>query len=267
MAISFRGTIGKHYAVISKWLIVLFHREGPVFGNYVKSLLPRMEHGICLPLQNRELEIEQIARMWLANRKLVARNPIMLTTFLTLASSAQIRGSGKSSLGRSFLDEFSKEHYADFRKSLSYEFGTEEVHQLMNCRYLLVDFSEHVTTVPLQEVILRSLIASFVRMFPEDGNFWTNEEVKAWTPAKVVAYYSSRLRTSFFIHFDDIDQLIKDGNGEKSIHEFWHTIHPILTTKSMVYCSGETPLLHDISVHSLFKSGLHPPGNNESFKA
>ena len=96
-----------------------------------------------MPFQNREIEIETIARKCLENLKISgSRETERTQAKYTLFTTAQIWGSGKSWLGAHFLDQFKSPQYSLLRNKLEKEFGKDSVNTLLNTVYIIIDFRD-----------------------------------------------------------------------------------------------------------------------------
>jgi hypothetical protein len=216
---------------------------------------------IELPFQNRDAEIETIARTCLENLKLVklvhSEESQKKTTLLT---SAQMWGSGKSWLGNHFLEQFNSPQCETLRSKLAEEFGTEDVHTLAHSIYLLVDLRRWSDLLPrravqLDEYVLCSLVGAMLMHFPDDCTFWESQPIANWTPKGVLAWFTKKYHKTFFVHFDEVDLILNVApsltrdeiigiEAAKRFYDFWRLTHPIILTGNFLYVSGRSVFLY-----------------------
>jgi hypothetical protein len=229
-----------------------------LFGDGVKAVPAQniMEVSPALPFQNRDQEIAKIARACLRNlqtSKMLASDAS--TWKYTLLTLAQMWGSGKSWLGNHFLHQFRSPRFADLRKQLEDEFGEGAVAELLNAKYVLIDFRRFqgkLDKSTLDEFVLRCLVSSLLQFFPEDGEYWSKQPIKQWDCADIMNEFSNRHKTKFFIHFDEVDAILEtqpavDSEGlpaAERFYGFWKRIDPILGTGNFLYCSGRSAILY-----------------------
>jgi len=184
----------------------LVDKERDEFGQNIKFYKLKTKLNIRLPFQNREREIEQMALTSLNNLK--ASNCTISeqsTTKLTLLTTAQMWGSGKSWLRNNFLIKFKSPEFQKFRQQLEKEFGEDNVATLCNSVYVNMDFREF-SGEPyysnLTKFVCRALLAHLLTHFPQNGDFWAKEPSSKWNPRTIVEWFSETHNTKFFLHFD-----------------------------------------------------------------
>jgi hypothetical protein len=215
-----------------------------------------------LPFQNREAEIETIARTCLKNLKISTMHPNERSQKkTTLLTSAQMWGSGKSWLGNHFLEQFNSPQFATLRSKLAEEFGAEAVNTLASSVYVLVDLRDTSDMtlmrpgVTLGQFVLVSLVRTMISLFPEDRPFWESQPVSRWLSGAVMHWFSEKYHKTFFVHFDEVDLILsvppeikKDEvvgiEAAKRFYEFWTLTHPIILTGNFLYFTGRSVFLY-----------------------
>lgn len=220
-------------------------------------------------------------------------------TPLTLLSTAQMFGSGKTWLGNHFLSELRSMKNEKFRNKLCelqtysenfqtkiksitlfqfnlFEALSEASNMLLNCTYVCIDLREfcqslHSTDIEatIKTMIKTSLVTCLLLCVPEEKrqepiNFWRNEPIVSTQITEIIDYFSVLLGTKLFVHFDELDSIFlpTDSNDIQlnKLYLFWNQIHVILTRQHFLYCSGRTSLL--LAIGKTGKSSNRSPGKN-----
>ena len=248
-----------------------------LFGPHISGRTHYEALGIELSFQNREAEIETIARVCLNNLKVSKlRSGEVSQHKTTLLTSAQMWGSGKSWLGTHFLQQIKTERYAPLRSKLAEEFGPKAVKTLIKSVYIPIDLrlwtgSLFLTSAPtLDQFVLRALVGTMVMHFPDDLAFWQSQPESYWEPKTIVAWFSKKYDKTFFVHFDEVDTILcvppmitrDEVIGMRAFRflEFWGLIHPIILSSNFLYVSGRSAFGKGL-YHS---SGLMSPGIRSS---
>jgi hypothetical protein len=211
-----------------------------------------------LPFQNRELEIARLATMLLTNFRLVERRGSSTGAEsqyrLRIVTAAQMFGSGKSSLGVNVLTELTKTRFDTLRKDLSKTFGDELVQKLVKLKHIGIDLRHSNQGLsPLYRVrdaLVRALLRETPHNEKKDASQHFDGSSRAdWNCLAIVEYFEKSLKSSFLLHFDEVDRLLPSGaslpESAKTMYEFWTEIHPIHNQgNSALFCSGRSPILY-----------------------
>lgn len=231
-----------------------------LFGPNISGYKHKTALSIELPFQNREAEIETIARACLNSLKTsqLASGELSQQK-ITLLTSAQMWGCGKSWLGTHFLQQFRSQQYAPLRAKLVEEYGTEAVNTLTNCVYVPIDLRRDMVlpTGCLALLILRSLVGALITHFPEDRAFWESQPVSIWLPRTVLHWFSEKCKKTFFIHFDEVDAILEVPpklerdevvgiEAAKRFYDFWTFTHSIILTGNFLYATGRFVFHYDL---------------------
>ncbi len=94
--------------------------------------------------------------------------------------------------------------------------------------------------------------------------------MKRWDCRGIIACFAKKHNTSFFIHFDEVDLVLKalpavsyEGvDVARRFYDFWAKIDPILRTLNFLYCSGRSAVLYAMGKGLYHSVGIESPGKN-----
>jgi hypothetical protein len=209
-----------------------------------------------LPFKNRDSECCQLARIFLENHKKRKTRPSETgaeSQFrLTLATSAQMFGSGKSTFGANFLTQINKREGYDFQTT----YDKDAVTWLCNLVYVGIDFRHlNILTVGgLIHALRISLWKALSRVISKDARERVEAELYGTTVASVrcadlVLLCENHGKKSFLIHLDEVTALLpfttEQLNQTQLLYQMWGEISQIHNdTDSELFCSGRSPTLY-----------------------
>jgi len=212
-----------------------------------------------LPFQNRNNEISQLATDIVSNFSQLVNRPRTLGAQsqyrLVLATTAQMFGSGKSSLGVNFLSELKKSRFNTCREKLAKDYSKKAVDTLLKLVYVGVDFRMSNQALQLVNRVRIALLLALLSVCPSEKceaaiNRFNEKPISSFTCSQIIGCFEKMLECRFFVHFDEIDRLFELESRLSTrielLYRFWEEINGIHNRKegSALFCSGRSPLLY-----------------------
>jgi hypothetical protein len=206
-----------------------------------------------IPFKNRDVECEQLAVLLLNNRKCLRLLEDKASTEqsqerLTLATSSQMFGAGKSAFGKNFLSRLATQEKT--LTNLRERFG-DAVDWLLGLVPVVID-CQHLRGDSLLESLREEFLRSASKHVPEEKHELANNKLGKFTLSTVscadlVKIFEECTGSSFFIHLDEMSST-PDFNGiEKEVtllHQIWTEIKTArFQSQSEVFCSGRSAAL------------------------
>jgi hypothetical protein len=206
-----------------------------------------------IPFKNRDVECEQLAVLLLNNRKCLRLLEDKASTEqsqerLTLATSSQMFGAGKSAFGKNFLSCLATQEKT--LTNLRERFG-DAVDWLLGLVPVVID-CQHLRGDSLLESLREEFLRAASKHVPEEKHELANNKLGKFTLSTVSCadlfkIFEECTGSSFFIHLDEMSST-PDFNGiEKEVtllHQIWTEIKTArFQSQSEVFCSGRSAAL------------------------
>ena len=204
---------------------------------------------------NREIECEKLATILLGNynkrKKRETTTGAQSQARLTLATSAQMFGSGKSTFGVNFLDRLRTQE--EMKQKLAKTYGASAMEWLLGLVYVGVDFRDLNVALSFIESIRKSLFDALSGKVPQEQLASVQEKLKncklsTITCSEIVQIIEEATGSSFFLHLDEVSALgafvSRNETNVMLLYKMWMEISQIHnTTESELFCSGRSPSL------------------------
>lgn len=184
---------------------------------------------------------------------------------LYLISTAQMWGSGKTWLGKYFLNQLNTISLEEINNNvLEYlpivanqsQLVIEGYNALKQARYVYINL-KFIRMNNLVMLIFRSLLGVDSSLAQTAINELNMKELDL---SDILSWFSKKLNCAhFFFHFDEIDSIFGANVSTEPLYEIWNNaLHPLILSGHFVYCSGRTSLLLSIGMTGTRNS----PGKN-----
>ena len=208
-----------------------------------------------LEFMSREKECEKAAKLFLDNR---IKRVFQASQFgsqsqyrLTLATCAQMFGSGKSTFGCNLLPRLRDKWFADRMKESQQElkYSDDDLSWLLSLQYVGIDLRRRRMGLDFVKALRLCLFTELQKLVPDKGRARElASQLSGKTCKDIVSAFENEIGKPFLIHLDEFS-VIDESGGEKDridlYYKVWGEISQIhVETESELFCSGRSPTMY-----------------------
>ena len=208
-----------------------------------------------LVFMNREKECEKVAKLFLANRR---KRDLQASQFgsqsqyrLTLATCAQMFGSGKSTFGCNLLPRLRDNWFAERRRIIQRElkYSNNDLSWLLSLQYVGVDMRKRRMGMDFVEALRLCLFTELQKLVSDKSRAMELAcHLAGKTCKDIVSTFESEVGKSFLIHLDEFSTINESEREKDSIelyYKVWGEISQIhVETESELFCSGRSATMY-----------------------
>lgn len=178
---------------------------------------------------------------------------------LTLLTSAQMFGCGKSVLGKRFLYEINRPEFAHLTSK-----NTANEQTLLSLEYVPILLSYSNGCLSPRHSLRILLLESLLSICPPEMRDvmireFESQQVGAWDCVKIVQRFSELLGKKFFLH---VDGSVRQQAPLKFWRSFWVELYKVQYEKHVLFFTSRNPAPYLISKGHFQELGVQPPSNH-----
>lgn len=204
---------------------------------------------------NREKECEEIAKLFLGNR---LKKSLQSAQFgaqsqyrLTLATCAQMFGSGKSTFGFNVIPRLRDKWFEGKMKKIkeSQKYSDADLNWLRNLQYVGVDLRNRRVGLDIEKALRLCLFTELQKLVQDRGRAKElASQLSGKTCKEIVSTFEAEMGRSFLIHLDEFNEIDACAGKKDRInlyYDIWAEISQIhVKTESELFCSGRSPTMY-----------------------